>query len=89
MCTACARHQESVAPNFIDRDTFIQKINEEETDSDSSVIPSVSFKASIKQILFALRCGEGAYLPPPLRKHDVKKLRQAKVPWGSKKTAHG
>ena len=28
-------------------------------------------------------------LPPPLRKRDVKKLRQAKVPWGSKKTAHG
>jgi hypothetical protein len=28
-------------------------------------------------------------LPPPLRKHRIKKLRQAKVPWGSKKTAHG
>jgi len=28
-------------------------------------------------------------LPPPIRKHHNKKLRQAKVPWGSKKTAHG
>ena len=28
-------------------------------------------------------------LPPPLRKHRIKKLRQAKVPWGSKKPAHG
>jgi hypothetical protein len=28
-------------------------------------------------------------LPPPLRKCRIKKLRQAKVPWGSKKTAHG
>ena len=28
-------------------------------------------------------------LPPPLRKRHIKKLRQAKVPWGSKKPAHG
>ena len=28
-------------------------------------------------------------LPPPLRKRRIKKLRQAKVPWGSKKPAHG
>jgi len=46
----------------------------------------------------ASRASHGSYswsmgamysLPPPLRKCRIKKLRQAKVPWGSKKTAHG
>ena len=36
-----------------------------------------------------IRISSPTVFPPPLRKHDIKKLRQAKVPWGSKKPAHG
>ena len=43
----------------------------------------------LEQLKYAQTRATDLQSSPPLRKRRIEKLRQAKVPWGSKKPAHG
>jgi hypothetical protein len=84
MYPACIPHVSRMCPACIlitTEDTCIPHVSR----MYPACIPHVSLHIRYISLRMQLRYS----LPPPLRKHDVKKLRQAKVPWGSKKTAHG